>query len=328
MTVLDAGVPAGSTSGASFGWINASFFANPDHFRLRQAGIAAHRRLDADLGDTGTIWSGALWWEKTGAGFDAHAKTLATLGYPVRELSQAEFVRAEPNIASPPDRCLTFAAEAATDAAVLSERLLQGAAVLGAQTWLGCAATGFRKHGDRVMAVITDQGEIAADQVIVAAGVAAEGLLSPLGMVVPMLRRPGMIVQTRPVPPTIRHILVSPEGALRQDAKGRIIAPTAVSHQGDASDAVTALPGHAACAALIRLRAHLPDADLQIDRVLIAHRPLPVGGLPVIGPARFVGHYIAAMHSGVTLGPLVADELLRGAVSPLLSSFTPDRFTS
>lgn len=332
VTVLDAGLPAGSTSGASFGWINASFFANPDHFRLRQAGIAAHHRLDTDIGETGTIWSGALCWEETGAGFDAQAKTLATLGYPVRELSQAEFARAEPNIAKPPDRCLAFASEGATDAAVLTERLLQGAAVFGAQTWLGCAATGFRKHGDRVTAVITDQGDIAADQVIVAAGTAAEGLLSPLGMVLPMLRRPGMIVQTRPVPKMIRHILVSPDGELRQDAQGRIIAPTALSHQGDASDAVTALAGHAADVALIRLRALLPEADLRIDRVLMAHLPVAVDGLPVIGPTRFAGLYIAAMHSGVTLGPLVgalvADELLRGTVSPLLASFRPDRFTS
>ena len=332
VTVLDAGLPAGSASGASFGWINASFFANPDHFHLRQAGLTAHRRLDADLGETGTIWSGALWWEETGAGFDAQAKTLATLGYPVRQLSQAEFTRAEPNIANPPDRCLAFAAEGATDAAVLTERLLQGAAVFGAQTWLGCPATGFRRRGDRVTAVITDQGDIAADHVIVAAGTATEQLLVPLGIALPMLRRPGAIVQTRPVPPMIRHILVSPDGELRQDARGRIIAPTAVSHQGDASFTVTALPGDAACAALIRLRALLPGADLQIDRVLLAHRPVPFDGLPVIGPTGIAGLYVTVMHSGVTLAPLVgelvADEVLRGTESPLLALFRPDRFAS
>ena len=330
VTVLDAGLPAGRASGASFGWINASFFANPDHFRLREAGIAAHRTLDAELGTTGTIWAGALWWEETGPGFDVLAKTLAALGYPLREVSQAEFVRTEPNIANPPARCLSFASEGAADTAELTERLLQGAAVFGAQTWLGCAVTAFCKVGAKVTGVKTDQGDIAADHVILAAGTATEQLLAPLGIALPMLRRPGMVVQTRPVPPMIRHILVSPDGELRQDGQGRIIAPTAVSHQGDTCDAITELPGQAAEAALDRLRAQLPGADLKIDRVLLAHRPVPLDGLPVVGPTGLAGLYVAVMHSGVTLGPLVgelvADEVLQGAASPLLTSFRPDRF--
>lgn len=50
VTVVDASKPAAMATGAPFGWINASFFANPDHFHLCHAAIAAHHRLDADLG--------------------------------------------------------------------------------------------------------------------------------------------------------------------------------------------------------------------------------------------------------------------------------------
>jgi glycine/D-amino acid oxidase-like deaminating enzyme len=49
VTVLDAGGPAGQASGASFGWINASFYVDPDHFALRLAGIEAHERLARSL---------------------------------------------------------------------------------------------------------------------------------------------------------------------------------------------------------------------------------------------------------------------------------------
>ena len=58
---------------------------------------------------------------------------------------------------------------------------------------------------------------------------------------------------------------------------------------------------------------------------------MPEDGFPVIGrPARIGGLYIATMHSGVTLAPvvgeLVALEVIDGTRDPLLAPFGPDRF--
>ncbi|MEL6639879.1 MAG: FAD-dependent oxidoreductase [Pseudomonadota bacterium] len=43
--VVDAGPVAGGASGRSFGWVNASFFADEAHHRLRAAALAAWREI-------------------------------------------------------------------------------------------------------------------------------------------------------------------------------------------------------------------------------------------------------------------------------------------
>ena len=72
VTIVDrVGVAAGAT-GHSFGWVNASFFADAAHFRLRNAGIEAWRRL----GLPALRWQGCLWWEEEGAAFDRQVDLL------------------------------------------------------------------------------------------------------------------------------------------------------------------------------------------------------------------------------------------------------------
>ena len=80
VTVLEAGQPGGGASAATFGWINASFFADDDHFHLRQEGIAAHHRLTKVLRSSATRWPGTLWWQEDGEAFDAQHAALQRLG--------------------------------------------------------------------------------------------------------------------------------------------------------------------------------------------------------------------------------------------------------
>ena len=103
--MIEAATPAAAASGASFGWINASFFHSRPHFNLRRAALAAHHRLDRDLGDTGTVWSGSLWSEAAGTAFDSQSAALTALDYPLRILSRAEIAAREPALAAP-DRAL------------------------------------------------------------------------------------------------------------------------------------------------------------------------------------------------------------------------------
>jgi D-hydroxyproline dehydrogenase subunit beta len=52
--------------------------------------------------------------------------------------------------------------------------------------------------------------------------------------------------------------------------------------------------------------------------------------LPVVGQGPLAGLWIAVMHSGATLAPVVAellaDEISAGTNSPLLADFRPARF--
>ena len=71
--------------------------------------------------------------------------------------------------------------------------------------------------------------------------------------------------------------------------------------------------------------------DAEVQDVMIGWRPLPLDGLPVLGANPAVpAHYLAVMHSGVTLAPvigkLVANEILSGQKDPRLSPYRPARF--
>ena len=130
VTILDAGRPAGQASGTSFGWINASFYVNPEHFALRLAGIEAHARLARTLNTAVRSKNGALCWEVKGQALDQQAAALLGLGYVVEEIDAATFATLEPNVATPPERCLSFPVERAVDPAALTAVLLRAASVL------------------------------------------------------------------------------------------------------------------------------------------------------------------------------------------------------
>lgn len=291
------------------------------------AGLEAWRVLADDLGLPALTWGGALWWEEQGAGLDAMHARLAELGYPVTRRTQAEIITQEPALVAPPETALHFAVEGAAESTETAAHLLRAAQGQGAQVLFGLRAKAVGPGW-----VDTAQGRLAADQVVVAAGTAAERLLGAAGHPLPMLRRPGVLLRTAPVPPCLAHILVTPEGEIRQDRAGRIVMPTAAGHQGDTSTEVAALPD-LADAAMARLRkvVRLP-ASVTWAEAALAHRPVPQDGLPVVG-ALDEGLYVTVMHSGATLAAVVADLAaaeITGQASnrlSLLAPYRPRRFT-
>ncbi len=322
VTVIEGG--PGATP-ASFGWINASFYLNDDHFVLRAAGLDAWKRLGGHV-----TWSGCLCWEETGDAFDAQRDRLSTMGYDVEEVDAQEFAALEPNIKAP-ERALRFAQEGVAAPAQVVEALLSGVRRI-----TGVHVKGIATSGDAVTGVETAQGLIPADRVVVAAGTGSPSILSTVGVNLPMLERPGLMLRTAPVRPLMQHILVTPGQEVRQDAQGHIWAPTAANHQSDDTEEFTTRPDLLADAALVRLQSMLPDHPLVWDRVMLAARPVPQDGLPVIGACGPAGLFAAVMHSGVTLAaitaellaPQVMDATLSNAQSALAAPFTPDRFQS
>ncbi|MEO8243824.1 MAG: FAD-dependent oxidoreductase [bacterium] len=326
VTVVEAAQPASAASGGSFGWINASFFHSEAHFNLRSAAIAAHHRLDRDLGDTGTIWSGCLWWEEEGAAFDAHCEDLARFGYQQEHLTRTQIAAREPGLTAP-DRAVFFGQEGAVDAARLTRRLL---AASDATLWTGCPVTAIETTGAAATGICTAQGAMKVDHIILAAGTASPSLLAPLGLDLQLLHRPGLTLTTHPLPPLLSHIIASPALELRQDRQGRLIAPLAASHQSDSADIVAGLPADLATTALRHIQALLPGVTPTVQKITLANRPVPVDGLPVVGPTGIPGLSLAVMHSGVTLAPLIAElltaELITGKPADLLATFRPARF--
>ena len=322
VTVIEPHGMAAGASSKGFGWINASFSETPAYHALRRAAMVAH----AELNMPETRWGGSLWWEDQGAAFDAQLALLRSLDYPVQVLDSVAFAALEPHVANPPDRCLLAPTEGATDGAALAQGLL---AASGAVVMLGAAAT-LVQRGGRVVGISCTDVQIAADTVVVAAGAGSVDLLAPLGLTLPITAKPGLILQTNPVPQILNHLILTPGIHFRQAQDGRIIAGEIFSGDGPGAARMATDPNGLADEMMALLRARVPKTALWLERLLLGRRPLPADGMPMIGPMPgYAGVHLAVMHSGVTLAPLVghllADEIMGQGAATLLADFRPSR---
>ena len=331
VTVVEAGGgPATMASGHSFGWINASYYLSPAHHHLRVAGMAAHHRLARDLAADLWEWQGCLWVEDAPA-LEQMAAELADFGYAFQDLAQSRVAALVPALATPPPRALYFAQEGAVDPAALTRALLAKAEAAGAKVVLNAQVSELLQRGDAVCGVRLGQGHIEADQVIVAAGTGAAALLAGVGFTLPMLQRPGVILATQSLQHRLAPILALHGQELRQDRQGRFWLPVAAHHQSDAAEMLPADPKASVDAALAALNALFQGPPvLRADHWGAAFRPVPGDGLPAVGPVG-KGLWLAVLHSGVTLGPLVAEllaaEVLGAPATPQLAPFRPARFS-
>lgn len=328
--VIDAGRIGQAASGRSFGWINASFHADAHHFRLRQSGIDAWRRLEAERGALPIAWGGALCWEEQGAALRGMQETLTGLGYEADWLTGEALAQEVPHLGGLPDEALLFPREGVADSGAVTRALAEDAARLGARFMTGVTVEGILESGGRISGVRTAQGVLQSDRVVLAAGVGSAALAREAGVALPMLSRPGLLLTTLPVARVLDRVLVTPEGEIRQLRDGRIMMPTSVGHQGDTAEAITDSPVEIAQAALDRIRSYFPSEDLVLEEVTLAQRPVPQGGLPVVGPAGPEGLYMCVMHSGVTLAAIASElavqEMVAGERAAILAPYGPERF--
>jgi D-hydroxyproline dehydrogenase subunit beta len=325
VTIVSTQAEGGLASAASFGWLNASFFLSHPHFHLRYKGLAAHRRLTEQLPALPTTFPGSIWYEATGTAQEETASNLKALGYKVATLTKAEIAAKLPALGPVPDSALFFPEEGVADPADLARALI---AASGARVVRATVSAVTQTQG-RATGVVTDLGTLTADRVILATGTGTPALLQPFGYTLPMLQRPGLMIATNPLPPICPVILATPDQEVRQDAEGRLIAPASAGHQSDHAEALGAFPV-VVNATLQRLRTLFPGHDIHFARQAMALRPVPGDGLPVVGQGPLPGLWVAVMHSGATLAPVVAellaDEITGGPESPLLAEFRPSRF--
>lgn len=330
VTIVEAGQPAQAASGRSFGWINAGYYLDKPHHHLRVAGIEAWHRLGFDLPELPVSWCGCLAWDVTGDALEAQLSELAEMGYPAQQLGPAEIVDKAPALRGDIAEAVWFPTEGVANPGQAAWIALQAAQDAGARLITGTPVSHVIEEGGQVRGVAVPGGQIRADYVVLAGGNGTPALLDPFDVALPMLTRPGALMRSRAVPPLLKAIMVSPDLEFRQDAQGRIIAPSAASHQADEAEALDAAPPDLADDTLRRLRHWLPDVALEWEEITLAMRPVPGDGRPVVGPCGLAGLSVAVMHSGVTLGALmgewVAQEVLTGQTITQLGPYRPQRF--
>jgi glycine/D-amino acid oxidase-like deaminating enzyme len=328
VTLVDAGQPGGVATAASFAWINASWGNSEPYVRLRMAAMAGWRGLDAEVPALQVAWTGGLLWDLPEDDLRTFANSHTATGYAVRLVDAAEAHRLEPAIAVPPALAAYARSEAAVEPAAAAETLAAAAVEGGATVRTDTTVAALSLADGRVTGVVLADGtRIAADHVIVAAGVATPGLVAPAGVTLPLTDPPGLLIRTASVPKLLNGLVMAPALHVRQAADGRLVA---------GADFGGADPGTDAAATADRVFADLrsllsTDAPLTLDGFTVGRRPTPADGFPAVGRIAGVeGLSVAVMHSGVTLAPAIgaflADEVLTGRREPLLSPYRPERF--
>jgi len=174
--------------------------------------------------------------------------------------------------------------------------------------------------------VRTSAGDLEADVLVVACGVDTPRVAGFAGVRVPLKESPGVLVHVPPQPQLVQRVILAPVGNIKQKPDGRIVAGSDfASGGGDIS--------HSAGERLLKTMATvLPELGrVGVEKMTQGFRPMPADGLPIVGfaPGRR-DLYLAVMHSGVTLGPLMgrlaASEILDGVRADPLQAYRLERF--
>ena len=258
-------------------------------------------------------------------------------------ISAIEFEEREPNVLFNADALAAYSPNDGTaDPVLATKKLLAAAENLGATIQFPCELIDASSTGGRLSSVETSNGSIAADKLVLATG-AAPDLAARVGAIdIPQRSTPGVIAITEPMPRRISHIISAPGIHMHQRDDGRIVlgeqegAPNNEAHalrlEGRPNDFPLAeiAQQHAARMLSAAERFTPGIASAKVEHVYVGWRPLPLDGHPVIGASpNQPDVYIAVMHSGVTLAPIVGQlathEITENVVVERLGEYRPDR---
>lgn len=328
VSVYDSGTPETRATQNSFGWINASFYIDANHHRLRAASLVSWRQLQHDIQSESIYWPGCLCFEHSGDQLEAQYNALQTLDYECEIMARSEIRALCPNLPTLPTAALWLPQEGVAQSDRLTSELLHAATRAGASRNTLHPVERLLERNGRVCGVQTKIGLEEADGVVIAAGVGSEALAKDIGLRVPMLSRPGVLLRTKPFAHVVDPIMVSSEMEFQQLPDGRFLAPTAAGHQSDESETLGDVAESAAIG--LRILRRLTGLDqLELEQAIVGWRPVPEDHLPVIGRGAVEGTYFAVMHSGVTLAALVGERVaqeLSGQESSDLEVYRPTRF--
>ena len=344
VTLIEKHGIAAMASGWTLGGVRQSG-RDPAELPLARAAVAIWGGLAETLGaDIEYRRSGNLRLARTPAEVDvirALVSTQQALGLELHFLPDNAAVRA---VAPEISRNVLAASYCPTDGHANPIRATQAFARVarsqGATIREGVAALAIATDGDRVTGVVTSEGLIPADRVIVAAGVNSRSLLSPLGADLPLSIRITHVVQSEPLPSRLLPVfgVANADCAGRQEADGRLrFSSGAGAWPGDASEWTerSLAPSASQIRSIVdRVAQVLPiAARAPVARAWGGLIDMTPDALPVIDAPEFLsGLVIAAGFSGhgFCLGPvsglLCADLALGRVPRHDLSAFRLGRF--
>ncbi|WP_026316787.1 NAD(P)/FAD-dependent oxidoreductase [Actinokineospora enzanensis] len=333
VTVVEAGEPGSGTSAATFSWINANGKQPRAYHRLNVAGMAAHRKLAAEVPDNDWYHeTGNLEWatdDDARARLRARVAELQEWGYDVDWLNRADARAREPGL-DPAALPETEIAYYPREGWLRPDRLIPYLLSTNLDLVVGDAVAAIRVTGGEVRSIRLASGrELPADAVVDCAGPRAAQIADLVGLTLPMRNTRGLMVRTAPTPVPVRHVIHSPALNLRPNGDGRLILRSL------ATDAAAYEPGteeRAANDLLTAARALYPELDAAtVTDTRVGERAIPGDNLPLLGrAAKIPNFHFAVSHSGATLclhgADLVAAEIMGEDRDVELAPFRFERF--
>lgn len=338
VVLVEAARPGAGSTEKSFGWLNATFSKRPRaYFDLNQLGLAGWRRLETELGGEVKIrWGGSVCWTAADATADALREDVRRhqeWGYAAHLVDEDELRQLLPNVA-PGD----FGAachsefEGAVDPMDAVKALLRQVREAGGEVRYPFEVESLKIENGGVTAVRSPDDDIDCDVVVLAAGVDTQRLAEMAEISVPLKASRGVLVHTRPQPRLIDRVVIAPGVHCKQKLDGRVVVGGRIVAGVGTADGDVPDPDENG-QQILRQAAHvLPGIrGVAVERVTVGDRVMPADEYPVVGfSTRTPNLYVAAMHSGVTLAPLIGQwatlEILDGAHVSALEAYRPSRF--
>ena len=344
ITIIDKSLPGSGTSGKSFNWVNATYPKKPYSYNyLSQLGLSAFDDLNRHI-DFPNKWNGSLEWFINSK---RHKKLLNDvndlLKYPTyskhKIINNFEASLYEPNINFNNNNNIVYSVEDGTiDTIKTIESLVARTKFNGGNVINNCIYKNSIYRNGKLSSINTSRGEIETDLIIFATGTNTNSLINKKVLKEPT---PGIIIKSKPYKKIINKIIVGPGIHIHQQNDGRLIigeqdgAPK--NHKMRLKGYPTKFPSKLIADQhfnnmLDQTKSFIKNIDnVEVESVEIGWRPIPLDGLPIIG---FLNSkqdtYVASMHSGISLGPIVgkivAQEITENINNKLFNDFRPSRF--
>ena len=342
VVLLERDIPGAGASGHSFAWANG-FGKDPRAYHtLNRRSLDMWYRLAHALdADVGIRYGGEMRWENDqhrAAQLRQRVRQIQMWGYPCRLITRAEMLALEPHLHPGDVLAASFSeADIHVETDTFIDVCLQRACEAGAVVYSQTAVTGFVVREGSVTAVKTVDAEFPCDIVVLASGVQTTELASLAQVQIPQQRSPGIVIKTTPCAEVLHTVAVIHAPAidaghqhlhLRQLSDGSLRIGQGTQEGINRDDSQ-----RHADVLLERARTYLPDiGDAQAIPTPVGYRPMPLDGFPVLGFTEAVRNlYVALMHSGVTLAPLVGEmatlEIVDSVQVDWFAPYRPERLS-
>ncbi|GGI46747.1 glycine oxidase ThiO [Paenibacillus marchantiophytorum] len=263
----------------------------------------------------------------------AREKLQLAAGEQAQWLSAAAAAKLEPALGEATRGALYLPEDGQVEAPRLAAAYAQAARALGAKVQEFAQVQALLKDGSRISGVMTSEGPLWSEQVIVAAGTWSGQLLTGIGIELPMYPVKGECFSVLTPKQELRKTLFTPGCYIVPKAGGRLlVGATMVPHSYDRKVSMAGL-----AELMDRARQLMPAIGAaEWEKAWSGLRPQTADGLPYIGKVpEYEGLYAACGHyrNGIVLSPItgkvIADQVVGElgtalGVEPWLDAFSPD----